>query len=73
MDTFNRLNHVRLKKYKDNKTYLPVRIADQGHVQGAVMLEDIPMEVKQQEWTSTQLVKQGEKRLRVLSNENDDQ
>ena len=70
--SLNRLNDVRLKTYKDSRTYSPVMITDQGHIQGAVMWADIPAEVKQQEETVTQPGKLGGKRLRVLSNEGDD-
>ena len=69
LNSLNRLNNVRLKMYKDGRTYSPIMVTDEGHIQGAVMWADIPVGVKQQVKTETQPVKQGGTRLRVLPDE----
>ena len=70
-NSLTRLNNVRLKMYQDGRTYSPVMVTDEGHIQGAVMWADIPVGVKQQVQIETQPVKQGGTRLRVLPDEAD--
>ena len=43
LNSLNRLNNVRLKTYKDGRTYSPIMVTDEGLIQGAVMWADIPM------------------------------
>ena len=57
LNSLTRLNNVRLKTYKDGRTYSPVMVTDEGHIQGAVMWADLPVGVKQQVQTETQPVK----------------
>ena len=71
LESLNKLNNIRVHRYKHDRKYSPVMITEDGHIQGAVMWADIPSEVKQQGEQTTQPVQQGGTRLRVLSNESD--
>jgi len=65
LDTFNRLNKVRIDCYKSDRRYSPVTITNQGHVLGDVMWTNIPADITTQGIADEYPISQ-DKRVRVI-------